>query len=263
MSTREEDYPASYDGLVRLVERLRGPDGCPWDREQTHSSVKRLLLEECYELIEAVELGDPRKMVEELGDVLFHVVFQIQIAKDEGAFSEAQVLGTLVEKLMRRHPHIFGDETVADAREVEANWDAIKRREREGTDASILNGVPKQMPALSYAQAVQARAARSGFDWNDFAGVVEKVAEELDELAGADSDAERQHELGDLLFSMVNAIRWLGVDAEGALRQSNSRFFRRFAAMERLSGERSLAFSDLSLDEKEALWQEAKALEGP
>ena len=260
VSTRQS-FPGTYDGLLGLIRRLRGPDGCPWDREQTHASMKRLLLEECYELIEAVEQGDTGQLIDELGDVLFHVVFQIQIGEDTGKFTHRQVLDSSIEKFVRRHPHVFGDDTARDAREVETNWDAIKRKEREGSDASALDGVPKQMPALSYAQAIQTRAARSGFDWEGFQGVLDKVAEELDELRSARDDAERERELGDLLFSTVNAIRWLGTDAEGALRQSNARFYGRFATMERLSRERGLSFPDLTLAQKEALWQEAKALE--
>ena len=259
VSTRQS-FPSTYDGLLGLVKRLRGPDGCPWDREQTHASLKRQLLEECYELIEAVEQGDTGQLVDELGDVLCHVVFQVQIGEDTGKFTHQQVLDSLIEKFVRRHPHVFGDESVEDAREVEANWDALKRKEREDSEASILDGVPKQMPALSYAQTIQTRAARAGFDWEAFQGVLEKVAEELEELKSARDDAAREHELGNLLFSTVNAIRWLGTDAEGALRQSNARFYERFVTMERLCRERGLSFPDLSLDEKEALWQEAKSL---
>jgi tetrapyrrole methylase family protein/MazG family protein len=258
----DQTFPSTYDGLLQLVQRLRGPDGCPWDREQTHQSVKRQLLEECYELVEAIEEGDADKMVEELGDVLFHVVFQTQIGTEEGELTQEQVLGSLIEKLVRRHPHVFGDEEVSDARDVEANWDAIKRLEAAGTEASILDGVPRQMPALSYAQTIQRRAARAGFDWEDAQGVLDKVAEELDELASAESLEERESELGDLLFSLVNAARWLGMDAEGALSQTNNRFYRRFAAMEGLCRERDLSFPELSLDEKEALWQEVKSKVG-
>ena len=258
----QERYPGTYEGLVRLLQRLRGPEGCPWDKEQTRGSMARLFLEESYELIEAIEQGDKEKLVDELGDVLFHVLFQIQIGEEAGELTRDQVLQSLVDKLIRRHPHIFGDASAGDAREVEANWEAVKQREREATDASMLDGVPKQMPALSYAQAVQVRAARVGFDWDEFSGVLEKVTEELAELEGVESHAEREGELGDILFSIVNAARWLGVDPEAALRGTNAGFYRRFAAMERLSRERGLSFPDLPLDEKEALWQEAKGLVG-
>jgi MazG family protein len=263
-------YPSAYEGLLQILERLRGPDGCPWDREQTRESLKSQLLEECYELIEAIEHGDAQELVEELGDVLLNVAFQVQIGQENGEFTSEQVFQALIEKLVRRHPHVFGDDPLLsplargttgglDARQVEANWEALRRKEKQG--ASILDGVPRQMPALAYAQSVQVRAARTGFDWDDFQGVLGKVVEELKELEDTESDAEREQELGDLLFSLVNAARWLGLDAEGALRQANSRFYRRFATMEKLSHERGLSFSDLPLAEKEALWQEAKRLD--
>ena len=257
----QEHYPSTYDGLLQLVERLRGRDGCPWDREQTHDSLKRVFLEECYELVEAVEQNDVRKMVEELGDVLFNVVFQVRIAEEAGEFTHEEVFDSLIGKLVRRHHHVFGDVQVADAREVKANWDNIKRDEMKGTGDSILDGVPRRMPALSYAQAVQERAARAGFDWDDLGGVLEKLAEEMEELREAQSRREREQELGDLLFSLVNVARWMGADAEGALRQTNARFYRRYVTMERLSRERGLSFSELSPDEQEALWREAKMLE--
>ena len=256
------EFPHTHDGLRHLVQRLRGPDGCPWDREQTPQSLKRLLLEECYELLEAIDESDTDRLLEELGDVLFHVVLQVQIAEEAGAFTHERVVRSLIEKLVRRHPHVFGDVRVVDAREVEANWEVTKRDERSNADASTLDGVPKNMPALSYAQSVQERAARMGFDWQDFSGVLDKVTEELAEIASARSDGETERELGDLLFSIVNAARWMGVDPEGALRQANRRFYSRFAAMERLSAHRGLSFRDLPLDAKESLWQEAKALEG-
>ena len=263
----DQPYPHTYEGLDQLVRRLRGPEGCPWDREQTRESLKEKLLEECYELVEAIEDGEASKLAEELGDVLFHVVFQIHMAAQSGEFPPEQVFGSVIQKLVRRHPHVFGDAKVADSEELLANWDSIKRRERAGTGASLLDGVPRTAPALSYAQEAQRRAARAGFDWDDYAGVVEKVAEELAELESAGSDQEREAELGDLLFSVVNAARWLGVDAEGALRHANARFYARFVAMEKLSLDKGLSFADLPMNEKDALWEEAKSLptasEGP
>ena len=254
-------YADTYEGLVQLVERLRGPDGCPWDREQTHHSMKRYIVEECYELIDAIERDNGDKLIEELGDVLFHVIFQMQLAVDAGEFGREQVYREVIQKLVRRHPHVFEDGTAKGPREIETTWDEIKRRERQGTEESTIDGVPKQMPALAYAQAVHARAARTGFDWNSYQGVLDKVAEELSELRAAESDTEREREMGDVLASVVNAARWLKVDAESALRGANARFYRRFTAMERASRERGLDFADLSLDEKEALWQEAKAVD--
>lgn len=256
--SQPNDFPATYDGVLQLLQRLLAPDGCPWDREQTHESMKPMLLEECYELIEAIEQNDVGQMVEELGDVLFHVMFQMQIGQESGRFTSRDVFGALIQKLVRRHPHVFADTEVSGSGDVVANWDDIKRQEKAGTDASILDGVPKVMPSLAYAQSIQGRAARAGFDWDDYKGVLDKVVEELQELEDAQSDAEREQELGDLLFSMVNAARWLGLDAESALRHSNAKFYQRFAMMERTSRERSIVFADLSMVEKEALWQEAK-----
>ena len=257
----EHAYPSTYEGVVQLMRDLRGPNGCPWDREQTHDSVKGALIEECYELIEAIESGEAAKMAEELGDVLLQVVFHLQIGAEAGTVSQDQVLGSLIDKLVRRHPHVFGDTKAEGARQVQVRWNAIKRSERTGGEQSILDGVPGQMPALGYAQAVQRRAGGVGFDWDDFRGVLDKVAEELGEIEQAESDQQREMEMGDLLFSIVNASRWMGVDAEGALRHANRRFYQRFAAMESLSRQRGLSFADRSLDDKEALWQEAKALE--
>ena len=256
----DQPYPYTYGGLNQLVRRLRGLDGCPWDREQTRESLKEKLLEECYELVEAIEEGDPSKLAEELGDVLFHVVFQIHMAAESGEFQPERVYGSVIRKLVRRHPHVFAGASVNDTEELLANWDSIKRSERAGTGASALDGVPRTAPALSYAQEVQKRAARAGFDWDEYAGVVQKVAEELTELESAGSDAEREAELGDLLFSVVNAARWLGVDAEGALRHANARFHDRFSAMEKLSLDRGHSFVDLPMEEKDALWEEAKSL---
>lgn len=254
-------FPESYDGVRLLVERLRGPDGCPWDREQTSDSLKHLLMEECYELLEAIEEEDAGKMVEELGDVLFHIALQIQIATESSRFTQEDVFGSLLEKLVRRHPHVFGDARVDDPAEAVTRWDALKRQELEGSDRSILDGVPRAMPALSYAQAVRDRAARMGFDWESYSGVLEKVAEELSELDLAESAEDKEREVGDVLFTVVNAAAWLDVEAETALRHANTRFYGRFTTMERLSRERGLSFEELPLDRKEELWQEAKALE--
>ena len=254
------DYPSTFDGLLQLVGHLRGPAGCPWDREQTSESMKPNILEECYELLEAIDEGDAGKKLEELGDVMFHLAFQVQLGKEEGAFDEEQVFGAVNKKLTGRHPHVFGDATASDAREVESGWHDIKRRERGDAKVSVLDGVPQELPALSRAEALQERAARSGFDWEDAEGVVEKVREELDELQAARSPAELEAELGDILFSIVNLARWLGVDAEGALRRTDARFRRRFSLMEKMSRERGVTFDGLALPDKEKLWQEAKSL---
>ena len=255
-------YPNSFEGLLRLIGRLRSPDGCPWDREQTRDSMRRYILEECYELLEAIDEGNTGRLAEELGDVLFHLAFQVQLGKEDGSLTEERVFQGVIEKLVQRHPHVFGGTDVADAREVESNWRAIKRQERPDAETSILEGVPKGLPALSYAQLLQERAAGAGFDWQELHGVIQKVQEELDELQRARSPAEREAELGDLLFSIVNVGRWLSADAEGALRRADARFRRRFTRMEKLSRERGVAFEGLTMAEKEALWQEAKDLVG-
>ena len=260
--TEDKRYPANYEGVVQVVEHLLGPDGCPWDKKQTRESLADMFLEECYELVEAIEEGDTGKIVEELGDVFFHVMFQLKLGEDGGEFKREDVFRGLVDKLVRRHPHVFGDKRASGADEAIANWDAMKRQERAASGASILDGVPKNMPALAYAQAVQGRAERAGFDWDGFEGVLDKVAEELAEIEAAGSDAERERELGDLLFSAVNAARWLGIEAEASLRGANRRFYGRFVIMERLSRERGGSFDALSMDEKEALWEEAKVILG-
>ena len=254
----DSSFPSSFEGVQRLVATLRSPDGCPWDREQSADSLKHLFLEECYELVEAIEEGDVEKIAEELGDVLFHGASQIQIAEERGDFIGEDVFRQVIDKLVRRHPHVFGDVVLEDAEEAVPRWDQIKRQEMKGTDRSILDGVPKAMPAMGYAQAVQGRAARMGFDWDDYAGVLDKVVEELRELEEAEGDDTREMELGDLLFSLVNASRWLGIEAETALRLANRRFYSRFTTMERLARSRGLDFESLSLDAKEELWQEAK-----
>ena len=259
----DERYAADYEGVVQVVEHLLGPDGCPWDKKQTRESLADMFLEECYELVEAIEEGDTGKIVEELGDVFFHVMFQLKLGEDGGEFEREDVFRGLVDKLVRRHPHVFGDKWASGADEAIANWDAMKRQERAASGASILDGVPKNMPALAYAQAVQGRAERAGFDWDGFQGVLDKVAEELAEIEAAGSDEERERELGDLLFSVVNTARWLGIEAEASLRGANRRFYGRFVIMERLSRERGVSFDALAMDEKEALWEEAKVILGP
>lgn len=257
-----EDRDIAFSRLVDLLDTLRGPQGCPWDKEQTHDSLKRYLLEETHEVFEVID-NSPEKLPEELGDVLLQVLFHAQIAAEEGRFTIDDVLESLRDKLVRRHPHVFGEQKVKDAREVEANWEELKRGERTGRPGvSLLGSVPSAMPALAHSQLVQERAARSGFDWKQMDGVLDKVAEEVREIREARSQEEKARELGDLLFSIVNAARWMGIQSEDALRQAAARFRGRFLEMERLSGEQSLDFTGLSLEEKESLWNQAKASEG-
>ena len=253
-----------FQTLVDVVARLRAPGGCPWDREQTHESLKRHLLEECYEALEAIDQGTPSLLAEELGDILVQVAFHADIAREAGDFTLADVLTAINSKLVRRHPHVFGDTSVSDAREVELNWEQLKAAERakQGVRKSPVDGIPSALPALSYAQLMQDRVARVGFEWEDVGGVIDKLVEEAGEFRKATTDAERVHELGDLFLVMVNLCRWMDVQAEDALRQANGRFRSRYLKMEELAEQRGLDFEQLPLDNKEALWQEAKKIVG-
>lgn len=258
-----EEKFGEFQTLVDIVARLRAPGGCPWDREQTHQSLKRNLVEEAYEVLEAIDEEDPKLLAEELGDLLVQVAFHADIARESGDFHLSDVLTSINRKLVRRHPHVFSDTNVTDAREVERNWEHIKEQERQekGERQSVADGIPKDLPALTYAQLVQDRVARVGFEWDDISGVLDKIKEEVDELQRADTAEEKEHEIGDLFFAMVNLSRWMGIQAEDALRQGNRRFQWRYNKMEELAQLRGLDFASLPLDEKEALWQEAKGLE--
>ena len=272
MSTQEyspENNPeelGQFQTLVSILQRLRAPGGCPWDQEQTHASLKRNLLEESYEVLEAIDSGNPQALAEELGDLLVQVGFHGQIAREAGEFDLGDVLTLVNQKLVRRHPHVFGDATAADAREVERNWEKIKEAERQqqGERKSPVDGIPKELPALAVAQLMQdrvGRVGRVGFEWKDISGVLDKVAEEVDELRQAETHEQKVHELGDLFFVMVNLARWLDIHAEDALRLANQRFRWRYLKMEALADSRGLDFAGLSLADKESLWQEAKSLE--
>ena len=246
-----------FDTFVAIIARLRGPDGCPWDKEQTHQSLRENLLSECYEVLEALDSGEPEKLREELGDLLLQIVLQSQIAADGGEFKIGDVIKGITEKIIRRHPHIFGTRKVKDAGEVMHNWEVLKREER-GEGTSMLVGVPKDMPALAYAHEISRRAVRVGFEWPDIEGVIDKLTEEVRELKQASNQKEKSQELGDLLFTLVNYARWEGIDAETALREANRKFFQRFSYMEKLCHERGLSFDKLSFDAQNVLWEEAK-----
>ena len=248
---------SQFDTLVDIIARLRGPDGCPWDREQTHTSLREALLEECYEVLEALDEEDAKKLGEELGDLLMQVVLHAQIAAEAREFELGDVIRSISAKLVQRHPHVFGSLKVKDADEVLMNWEALKKKER-GSDTSMLANVPKQLPALSYSQDVQSRVARVGFDWADIEGVIDKLVEEVREFKQADSQEKRAREFGDLLFTLVNFARRMGIDAESALRETNKRFYRRFSYMEEICRQRGVNFGDLSFEEQNALWEEAK-----
>ncbi len=248
--------PSSLEAFQDTIARLRAPDGCPWDREQTHRSLRPHLLEEAHETLAALDADDTDALREELGDLLLQIVLQAQIAVEAGEFSLAQVIEAIDAKIKHRHPHVFGDVAVANAADVMHNWEEIKRQEKG--EHSLLGGVSSALPALARAQAIQKRVARVGFDWPDVEGVVAKIAEEVAELGEAQGDEEREQELGDLLFSVVNLARWLNVDAESALRRTCERFMQRFSGMEDLCRERGLDLSELSLAEQDGLWEEVK-----
>jgi len=258
-----------FQSLIDIVARLRGPGGCPWDAEQTHESLKRNLLEECYETLEAIDDGEPAELADELGDILVQVAFHADIARAAGEFDIADVLTAINRKLIRRHPHVFGDGSAPgspgtiNARQVERNWEQLKAEERRQAgkpEPSAMDSVPAALPALSAAQLIQDRAARFGFDWDDAGGVLDKLVEEIGEFRDATTEAERLDEFGDVLFALVNVARWSGIQAEDALRQANAKFRSRYRVMERLASERGQDFAKLPLDAKEALWQKAKGM---
>ena len=247
--------------LQEIMARLRAPDGCPWDRAQTRQTLKRHLLEETYEVLEAIDADDMAELCEELGDLLLQVYFHAQIAAEEAAFTFADVTAALGEKLVRRHPHVFGDQAAANAEQALANWEQIKQAERRAKGkerSSLLDRVPSSLPALAAAQALGERAATVGFDWETVRGVFDKVHEELDELRRADTPAERAEELGDVLFVLARVGSWLDVDVEDALRRANRKFRARFGAMEAAARREGLELASLSDDEWDRLWNAAK-----
>jgi MazG family protein len=254
----------SSDPVLRLreiVARLRAPDGCPWDREQTHASLRAALLEETYELIDAIDHADDSNLREELGDLLLHVVMHAQMASERGAFEFDAVATEICEKLIRRHPHVFGDQSASDSTEVLRQWEQIKRAEKTERN-SLLDGLPRALPALMRAQMAQKKAARVGFDWNDAEGVIEKVEEELAELKSALADGNEAavaEEAGDLLFSLVNLARKLGLDSEMTLNSATDKFIARFQAIERAAAAEGRRVEDCTPDEMNAYWDAHKA----
>lgn len=250
-----------FQDLVSLFARLRAPGGCPWDRAQDHRSLKPYLIEEAYEVVEAVEEGNQEKLKEELGDLLGQVIFHSQIAAEEGKFGIEQVIAGQMEKMTRRHPHIFGKTKVRDAAEVLLNWEQIKYREKKKERPSALDGVPKQLPALLKAHRIQDKAARLGFDWEHIDGAFAKLEEELEEFSRAYAAGKKKEitdEMGDILFTLVNLSRFLNVDPEGALRGTIDKFTSRFQHIEKSLKKSKKSFKDVSLDEMEALWQQSK-----
>jgi len=255
----------SLEAFQEIVAALRAPDGCPWDREQTHQSLRTNLLEETYEVLQALDANDPDGMCEEFGDLMLQIVLHAQIASEDGEFSMADILQGINRKIVRRHPHVFGDVKIEGVAGVLQNWEKLKAEERKANGEQhvkgLLDGVPLTFPALAQAQEVQDRAKRVGFDWNDIGPVIDKVFEELAEVRSAQTDEERQKELGDLLFAVVNVVRWYKVDAETALRTTNLRWRKRFAYIEKRAHELSRNLNEMTLAEMDVLWEEAKEKE--
>lgn len=255
----------SFDQFRNIIARLRAPeDGCPWDTKQTIRSLRKNLLEECYEALEVIDSGKYDALEEELGDLLLIIVMIARIGEEEGIFDLAGMLRSISKKMIRRHPHIFGDAHVDGVEDVFNNWDQIKKQERVEKDEAengILDGVPRSTPALSQGQQLQDRAARVGFDWPDVEHVIDKVVEEAKEVKNADNADELEAEIGDLLFVLVNFARWKKVDAETALQRTNQKFRRRFSYIERRVYEEGKELTDKTLDELDAYWNEAKRLE--
>jgi MazG family protein len=257
---------ALFERLLDIMARLRGVDGCPWDREQTRTSLKPFLLEEAYEVLEAIEESDPRAVEEELGDLLFQVVFHAQVARELGEFTMADLLLRLCDKMVTRHPHVFGDASVGTAGEALTQWELIKQRQAEqaGRRRSVIGGVPRALPSLLRAQRIQSKAARVRFDWPDAAAAWEKVNEEAAEVSqalGAGDRSKIQDELGDLLFSVVNVARLSGIDADEALRGAIEKFRRRFTDMEADLIAQGKSVGSVGQEEMERSWEAAKARE--
>jgi tetrapyrrole methylase family protein/MazG family protein len=259
---------SSFSAFQEIVAHLRAPDGCPWDRAQTHLSLRPYLLEETYEVLETLDADDPAAMAEELGDLLLQVVLHTQIAVDEGEFKMGDVIDHINRKLWRRHPHVFGDIEVNGVDEVLTNWEAIKQAEKAGKSTnsdqagqplpSALDGIPDTLPALAQALAISKRAVRVGFEWPDIQGVLDKLVEEAREISEASDQAHLESEIGDWLFSAVNLARWRNVDPESALRTTNARFGRRFKKIEALAAARGKSLAEMSIEEMDVLWDEAK-----
>jgi tetrapyrrole methylase family protein/MazG family protein len=248
------EHLASLSIFRSLIARLRASDGCPWDRVQTHKSLKPYLIEEAYEALQAIEEEDAGKLCDELGDLLLQIGLHSHIAQEAGEFDLGDVLRHINEKLIRRHPHVFGESKNAQ----EAAWEDLKQGEKGRSQGSLLDGIPTDIPALAYSQIIQQRASRVGFDWKKIDGVLEKVHEEIEELKQAETHQQKVDGFGELIFALANTARWLNVDLERALRQTNERFRHRFAFVEGLSRKRGISLHDLSLEELDAMWEEAK-----
>jgi len=251
-----------FGGFVEVIASLRGPNGCPWDREQTHRSIAKNMVEEAYEAVHTIECDDVAGLSEELGDVLLQVVLQSQIAADAGEFTIDDVVAGITAKIIRRHPHVFGEEQAGTASEVLATWDRIKRAEKAAKGAGLLDDVAHGMPALMLAQTISRKAVAAGFEWDSLDGVIDKLNEEVAELAETEPGSqEAADEIGDILFTVVNLARKQGIDAETALRGTCEKFRRRWAHMEGSASAAGKDIAELSLGEQETLWGQAKERE--
>ena len=253
---------SSFEQFQEIIAHLRAPEGCPWDRKQTHESLRQFMIEEAYEVLEAIESGDTESLYEELGDLLLQIVLHTQIAIDEGEFKMADVLRHINAKMIRRHPHVWGDVAADNPDQVVTNWEALKRQEKAANgrpDEYLLDSIPKGLPALLQAHQYQARAAKVNFDWPQVEDVIAKVREEMDELLQADTPEQQAEEMGDLLFVLVNWARWLKVEPETALRSANTKFYRRFRYIEEQVRATGRQLNEHTLAELDALWDAAKA----
>jgi tetrapyrrole methylase family protein / MazG family protein len=252
----------SFETFQEVVARLRAPDGCPWDRAQTHHTLTQHLLEEAYEVIEVMEADDAEHMAEEFGDLLLQISLNAQIGSEDGEFNILDIITGIHDKLIRRHPHVFSEQKIADIPGVLENWEKIKTNERkqEKNNGGVLSGVPASLPALIQAQEYQERAARVGFDWKNIDGVIDKIIEEINELRDTHSQDELAGELGDLIFSLVNFSRWKNTDAESVLRKTNKKFKDRFSYVEQIVGKKGKVISEMSLQQLEDIWQASKAI---
>ncbi len=256
------DSIGGFYEFVRIIETLRGPKGCPWDRAQDHMSLRRNMIEEAYEVVSAIEKGDDSELAEELGDVLLQIVLHAQMASEAGSFDIEDVIANITEKILRRHPHVFAEAAAGTPDEVIQKWDAIKREEKAGR--GVLDGIPAVLPALMWAQKISRRAVGVGFEWESLEAVWDKVHEEIDELKSArPGSPEAIDEIGDLLFTVVNLARKQGIDAEEALRATCRKFIARFEEMEQTAASAGRTMSDLDIEEMEQLWHEAKSREEP
>ena len=270
-SARGEAAGAWFEKLVRVMARLRAPGGCPWDREQTHATLRTYLIEEAYEVLEALDGADDVKFAEELGDLLLQVVFHAQMADEEGRFTIVDVIREIYEKMIRRHPHVFGEKQAKDAAEVLRNWEIIKKEERqakgaveEETAESVLDGVPRSLPALLEGYQLTRKAARIGFDWENVGGIFEKLQEETEELRQVlekRGGKEIEGEVGDILFAAVNLARFLKIDPEIAMKKASRKFNRRFREMEQMAREQGRTLAEVPRWKMEELWEEAKGRE--